>query len=91
MTISSFYGKKEETATEDSGTEGRDLISTVKSRRIMAARAQEQKMKKDVEDKIRREREAEEMKVIKEKESFEKTFLVSLHFLNMNPHEWQEL
>ena len=77
MTISSFYGKKEGTGTEDSGTEGRDLISTVKSRRVMAARAQVEKQKREEEDKSRREREAEEQKVLKEKENFEKIFSVS--------------
>lgn len=74
VTISSFYGKQEE--TEDSSTESRDLVSTLKSRRLMAVRAAQEKQKREEEDRTRRAREAVVQKTEKEKEMFERQLMV---------------
>ena len=72
MTIKDFYGK--DTPVEE---EMVDLASVVKRRRVMAALAAEEKRKRDIEERLRREKEAEELRKQKDKEAFEKEFLVS--------------
>ncbi|XP_053384171.1 tyrosine-protein kinase BAZ1B-like isoform X2 [Mercenaria mercenaria] len=79
--LTQFYGKKDEdgqTSGDNSETpmdvEDDDVISKIKRRRLTAAQALEERRKKDLEDKIRREKEQEILRQQKEKEQFEKDF-----------------
>ena len=57
LTLTSFYGKKPEDSPVDSpansqGEDGDNLVSIVKRRRIMAAKAAQEKEKRDLERRL---------------------------------------
>ena len=60
MSILSFYGKEaKDSGTEDNGDESKDWGSIVKSRRILAAKAAEEKERREKERAAQREKEME--------------------------------
>lgn len=83
MTITSFYGKKPEdssandSAADSQGEDG-DLVSIVKRRRLLAARAAAEKEKKDLQRKLLREKEYQEERERRERELFETKFKDSI-------------
>lgn len=61
LSILSFYGKEaKDSGTDDNGDESKDWGSIVKSRRILAAKAAEEKERREKERAAQREREIEE-------------------------------
>ncbi|RUS86394.1 hypothetical protein EGW08_005844 [Elysia chlorotica] len=63
MSILSFYGKEaKDSGTDDNGDESKDWGSIVKSRRILAAKAAEEKERKERERAAQREKEYERQK-----------------------------
>ncbi len=77
MKITSFYGIS--SSANCSGAEDSDggVTSTIKSRRLAAARAAEERIKKERDDKLRRQFETEEQRIKREKEQRERRFVVS--------------
>ena len=72
MTLKNFYG-----ATPAAEEELSDLASVVKRRRVMAARAVEEKRQRDEVERKRRDKEYDEQRKLRELENFEKEFVVS--------------
>ncbi|XP_055735910.1 tyrosine-protein kinase BAZ1B-like [Salvelinus fontinalis] len=66
--------KVEPVATEPVATESEDMISTVKSRRLMSIQAKKEKEEQDKQNKERMEKEAEEERVRKQKAAAERAF-----------------
>ncbi|KAL5007746.1 hypothetical protein ScPMuIL_016552 [Solemya velum] len=92
LTISHFYGKvdpKPDSPAAAAQEEEGDLASVVKRRRIMSAKAAQEKEKKEKEDKIKREKEYEILRKEREKEIFEMKFqegiTLSKMVLRMSP------
>uniref|UniRef100_A0A8C7U2A2 Tyrosine-protein kinase BAZ1B n=1 Tax=Oncorhynchus mykiss TaxID=8022 RepID=A0A8C7U2A2_ONCMY len=66
--------KAEPVAAEPVATESEDMISTVKSRRLMSIQAKKEKEEQDKQNKERMEKEAEEERVRKQKAAAERAF-----------------
>ncbi|KAK2190073.1 hypothetical protein NP493_90g03009 [Ridgeia piscesae] len=76
LTITHFYGTKETEKESESPVieEAASLAEVVKKRRLLAAKAIEEKAQREREEAERRRVEAEELKRQREEELFEKTF-----------------